>query len=327
MEVAATLSDSDIRPVREEKSVSGILTSMDMRSLDPGEHTAHVNGVTLHYRVAGRGPVLLMQSPGWGVGGAIYESSLTPLEADHTIVYYDPRGSGRSTRASEATLHVGSFVDDLDALRSHLGLDTMALAGHSHGGLIALHYALCHPSRVSSLVLLAAQLVGIRPHPDEENGQVDPRDAPALALAFAYLDEIGGFEAMFRATSDAEANAFLRGIAPMYFRDTRHATMLHAFLDAHAIPVRTMQAVSATDGGFPFDARALRGLHVPTLVVSGRYDLFCPPGPARTLAEALPEARRIVFEQSGHFPWVEEPEAFFAAVGRFLQRPSLLPAR
>jgi pimeloyl-ACP methyl ester carboxylesterase len=111
----------------------------------------------------------------------------------------------------------------------------------------------------------------------------------------------------------------------MYFRDQRHQAAFRAFLDGHAIPVRTLQAVSATDGGFPFRERDLRRLRVPTLVASGRYDLFCPPGPARTVAEAIPGARHAVFEESGHFPWLEEPAAFFATIDRFLARSTVMP--
>lgn len=293
--------------------------------LSTGRHTATMNGTTLRYRVAGEGPVLLMQAPGWGIGSEVY-ASLAPLERFFTVVMYDPRGSIGAPEEPPAKLHVGTFVDDLEALRDHLGLASFALAGHSHGGLIALHYALRHPGRVSSLVLLGAQLVGIHDHPEEVNGEVDPAEVPELADAFAYLESIGGFDAMFQATKDEEASAFIRGIGPMYFKDPRQGAPLYSFLDTHAIPIRTMQAVSATDGGYALPMPALRALQVRTLVVNGRYDLFCPPGPARRLAETLPNATRVVFEQSGHFPWIEESEAFFDRVRAFLAPSSVIPA-
>lgn len=294
--------------------------------LASGEHLATIRGTRLRYRVAGQGPVLIVQSPGWGVGSEVYES-LAPLRRSFTVVTYDPRGSGATAGAPPEELHVQTFVEDLEALRRHLGLSSFALAGHSHGGLIALHYALAHPARVSSLVLLGAQLVGVLDHPDEVNAEVDPRDEPEIAKGYAFLESVGGFAAMFHARTDEEATAFLRGIGPLYFRDPSKAAPLYAFLDRYDIPVRTMQSVSATDGGFPLRERALRALPVRTLVVSGRYDVFCPPGPARRLAEMLPHAERVVFEKSGHFPWIEEPEAFFPAVAGFLARSNVIPAR
>jgi proline iminopeptidase len=56
-----------------------------------------------------------------------------------------------------------------------------------------------------------------------------------------------------------------------------------------------------------------RPLGAPTLVVVGR-DVICPPSQAKRLRDGIPDSELVVFEQSGHFPWLEEPEAFFGAV-------------
>ena len=297
---------------------SSALASANSVQLPHGEGVAQVRGAALRYRVAGQGPVLVLQAPGWGIGGD-YFRSLSALEATFTVVTYDPRGSGASSHAPPAMLHVDTFVADLEALREHLGLESFALAGHSHGGLIAAHYALRHPGRVSALVLIDAQLVGVRGHPAERVGTLDPERVPEIGAAYAYLERVGGFERMFTAATDRDATEFLVGIAPLYFRDPRHAPTLAAMLSARDIPVRTMQAVSATDGGFPLTEGALRACPVPTLVVTGRYDAFCPTPAARHLAETMPDARYAVFEESGHLPWLEEREAFLATVVGFLQ--------
>ena len=65
--------------------------------LTPGEHFAPVNGITLHYYVAGRGPVCLVPSPGWGISVDYLYESLTPLEKYFTMAFYDTRMSGKST--------------------------------------------------------------------------------------------------------------------------------------------------------------------------------------------------------------------------------------
>jgi pimeloyl-ACP methyl ester carboxylesterase len=215
---------------------------------------------------------------------------------------------------------VGAFVEDLEALRAHLGLDRFALIGHSHGGFLALHYALRHPDRVTHLVALDAQLIGIGRHPSERDAQAD---TPELAAALDHLDAAGGFGAMFDMTTDAEVTAFMRRAVPVYFKEARHGAALERLFAARDLPLRTMQAVSATDGEFPL-GEGLRALRVPTLVVNGRYDLLCPPSGGRTLAETIPGARRVVFEESAHFPWLEEPARFFDVVGAFLAAPVAL---
>lgn len=280
-----------------------------------GEHTARVNGLTLRYRVAGAGPVLVVQAPGWGVGAAPYEPTFGRFEERFTVVYYDPRGSGRSeSPESAADLHVDALVSDLEGLRAHLGLDSFALVGHSHGGFLALHYALRHPRRVSRLLTLNAQLVGIRGHPDERD---ELPDHAGFAPAMAEFEAAGAFEAFETIRTDREATALLHLMAPLYFQQPAGVAGLRAALAVRDLPLRTLQAVSATDGGFPL-GQGLRGLAVPTLVVNGRHDMFCPPSAARTLAEMMPAARLLVLEESGHFPWIEEPEAFFREAIAFL---------
>src|SRR5690348_8053658 len=121
--------------------------------------TAIINGVRLAYRVAGSGPPLVVQPPGWGIGVGLYQQTYTPLEAHNTVIYYDTRGSGDSARAvAPDSINVGQFVEDLDGLRALLGLERFALTGHSHGGYIALNYALRYPERLSHLLPVDAQV-------------------------------------------------------------------------------------------------------------------------------------------------------------------------
>lgn len=271
----------------------------------------------IRYRVAGRGPVLFVQPPGWGVGAAIYEQTFGPLEEDFTLVYHDPRGSGGSGHPDDPdTLNVAQYAADLDALRAHLGLDRIAVVGHSHGGLIALHYAIHYAIRVSHLLPLAAQLVGrLDGVEDDEDFVTELCRDPAFALALRALHE-GAGEAILSG-DDATATAFLRRIGPVYFKDQRHASTLEAFLRAHPVPGRTLRETSMRDGGFPVTERA-REIRARTLVLAGRYDVLCPAAGLRALAREIPDARLAVFDGSAHFPWLEEPDAFFAAVRSFL---------
>jgi pimeloyl-ACP methyl ester carboxylesterase len=100
-------------------------------------------------------------------------------------------------------------------------------------------------------------------------------------------------------------------ILPLYFRDPGNAGPLAKALELLALPLRTLQAVSARDEAYALPVDELRRLDVPTLIVAGRYDRFCPVGASRRLAQILPRARPLVFEESGHFPWLEEGERFY----------------
>src|SRR5439155_2377254 len=125
--------------------------------LATGEHYTEVNGVKFWYRVVGNGPLLVVQAPGWGIGSSYLQNGLAPLAHHFTLLFYDARGSGRSSRPSDATgMSTSDMVDDLDHLRQDWRLNSMNVIAHSHGGTIALDYAIRYPGRVDKLVLVHA---------------------------------------------------------------------------------------------------------------------------------------------------------------------------
>jgi len=292
-----------------------------------GEHTLQVDGLELWYRVIGEGPVLVVQPPGWGIGAEVYEQTFKPLERDFTLVYYDTRGSGKSQApANDKEYNVGLFVEDLEALRTHLGLDTFALIGHSHGGLIALNYALKYQRYLSHLLPLDSQLVGAVEHGlearKEEQRIVSElvKDA-RFAEALEFFQSAGGFGAIFQIRSDSEFSAFLARIMPLYLKNSDHAPNLQEYLKTHRLPLAALHATGASDGRFPVVER-LNAIKVPTLVLNGRYDIFCSPAQAQVVHKRINGSKLAIFENSGHFPWVEEPDLFFSTVADFLQSKS-----
>lgn len=296
------------------------MTTQSKSPLAPGDHEILIDGARVRYRVAGGGPLLIVHPPGWGIGAVPYVATLSPLEEHFTVVYLWPRGAAGLPPSDGGDLNVGLFVEDLDRMRTHLGLESFTLAGHSHSGLIALHYALRYPKRVKGLLLLDAQLDGVPAAGDEE--PLAGPTPPAVVDALAYLDSVGGLDAVFELRTDAEATEFLGRILPLYFMDPANMAPLLRALEGLTLPRHTLQAVTSSDALYSLDADRVRDLATPTVVVSGRHDRFCPFSQARKLAHILPNATLIAFENSGHFPWLEESASFFARV------PSALaPAR
>jgi proline iminopeptidase len=292
-----------------------------------GEHTLHVDGLELWFRVRGNGPVLVVQPPGWGIGVEVYEQTFKPLEQDFTLVYFDPRGSGKSQApVNTKDLHVGCFVEDLEALRAHLGLDSFALVGHSHGGLIALKYAIKYQRYLSHLLLLEAQLVGDlgqgRDAQNEEQSIISElvKDA-GFAQALKFFQSAGGFGALFQLKSDREFSAFLARIMPLYLKNSDHAPNLREYVKTHRLPLAALIATASSDESFPV-ADKLKTIQVPTLILNGRYDIFCTAARARIVHERIHGSKLVVFENSSHFPWVEEPDVFFSTVSDFLTSQS-----
>ena len=106
----------------------------------------------LFCREVGEGPPIVVVHGGPDFDHCYFLPELDRLADSFRLVYYDQRGRGRSAdgvRAEDVTL--GSEIDDLDRVRSHFGLESIAVLGHSWGGVLAMEYAVRHPERVSQL--------------------------------------------------------------------------------------------------------------------------------------------------------------------------------
>lgn len=242
---------------------------------------------------------------------------LDRLAESFRLVYYDQRGRGRSAggvRPEQVDLR--SEIDDVERVRSHFGLESVAVLGHSWGGVLAMEYAIRHPNRVSQLILL-------------DTAPASAGDWRALREAFARLRPAGDVEAMQAiAATDAYQRGDLDAEAAynrIHFRMTlRQPDLLDALvarlrsnytpagvLLARAIEQRLHDETfrSADWDLFP----ALQELDVPTLLLHGEHD-FIPVELAARIADAVPGARLAVLPGCGHFTYLEAPERVFEEV-------------
>src|SRR6201992_1201244 len=182
--------------------------------LSPGEHVARVNGVAFAYLVSGSGPALIEQSPGWGIGSQYLQHGLKPLETNCTLVSYDTRASGSSSRpVDESQMTTSTMVDDLEALRRYWGLPKISVLGHSHGGAIAVGYAIRYPERVSKLILVDSSIQGF-PGDDIAEREMKAREGdPRFTAAIAESRSTAEVK-----TDQAMADSLARSM-PLYFYD------------------------------------------------------------------------------------------------------------
>lgn len=150
--VAASLGMSP--PVVSHEPVSDI----------PGlqAHRLALDEVTLHYRLGGEGPPVLLIH-GYTQTGRAWRPLVAPLLATHTVVVPDLRGIGMSSLAAEGDYHKASAAADLKSLIDHLGYDQMDVVGHDIGLMVAYALAAQWPERVRRLVVMDAPLPGIAP--------------------------------------------------------------------------------------------------------------------------------------------------------------------
>src|SRR6266540_6817641 len=113
-------------------------------------------GVRLFYRIVGTGRdtvVVLHGGPGFSM--SYLAADIEPLAARHVLLFYDQRGTGRSTLVTDsASLDGQRFAEDLEAVRSQFGLQRLTLLVHSWGAGVAALYVAQHPERVGRLLIV-----------------------------------------------------------------------------------------------------------------------------------------------------------------------------
>lgn len=268
---------------------------------------ANINGTELFYKTIGEGLPCLVMHGGLGFDHTYLHPWLDPLGDIFELIYYDHRGNGRSGRPDKETMTHANFAADADALAAHLGHEKVAVLGHSYGGFIALEMALRHPERISHLILLDTAPVYPGTYSEELN---------------ANFLKMGATEEMIAArnripTSDEEAVEIFQVYWSVYFKNYDPDT--GARLLENAIVSISGGAREGEVAAYNVISR-LGEIDIPTLVLVGRDDWICPPSQAHIMYEGIPNSELVIFEDSGHLPYVEEADLFFDTVRDWIGR-------
>ncbi|MFD4569030.1 alpha/beta fold hydrolase [Streptomyces sp. NPDC058467] len=267
------------------------------------------DGTRLAYRVIGDGdPVVCL--PG-GPTDSVYLGDLGGLSTHRQLIIVDFRGTGGSAVPEDTSSYrCDRLVDDVEALREHLGLSRMDLLGHSAGTNVATQYVARYPKSVSKLALIGPgpRAVGIAITGEMRHELAQLRkNEPWFPAAFAAL------EAITEGTgSDWEA------IAPFFWGRWDAAARKH-----HAASQPSNKeavALFAAEGAFhpEITRAALAGCESPVLLLAGEFDLNSPPRSAAEFATLFPHATLVVQPGAGHYPWLDDADQFVATTAAFL---------
>jgi len=280
-------------------------------------------GYRIWYRVVGTAaepgklPLLCLHG-----GPGFTWDSFEPLEAmaatGRQVVFYDQLGCGNSDVPTDASIHtVGLYLEEVAVVRRVLGLDRVHVLGHSWGGMLAMDYALTQPAGLASLILadtgasvpqwvaemrrLVADLPPdvqqtIREH--EAAGTTDSPEYEAACRVYSRR-HCGGRvdprpDCLDRIAGKPGEEVFLAMWGPSEWCVTG--------------PLKDWDVVSR-----------LGEIRVPSLVVGGRYD-EATPAVMETVHRGIPGSAWVIFENSGHFPHLEETERYLEVLSGFLDR-------
>ncbi len=252
-------------------------------------------------------PILFVIHGGPGGEHGSYKPTLSPLANRVQIVYFDLRGQGRSARGPKESYTLENNVEDMEALRKHLGLTKIAALGTSYGGIVAMAYAIKYSKNVSHLILVATS-------PDSR------------CLNYARQSVAG------RGTEEQKAavDALLSG---RFENDEAVRDYLRIMGSFYSLKYNPMQAeeklsrlkCSAEASNFvfagfirDFDLKEdLHKIECPTLILAGRHDWICPPELSQDIAQLIPHSDLRIFENSSHAIASDETEAYLDAIKGF----------
>lgn len=280
---------------------------------------ARIRGTELYFDVDGAAlvpdgdrmverPVLFLLHGGPGGDHVPFKSSSAALTDVAQLVYVDHRGCGRSGPADPATCTLDNNIDDLDALREHLGLERISVLGSSYGGMVALGYVLRYPQRVANLVLVctAPSFRFI----DDARRYVERHGTAEQQRVCRRLWD-GAFESL------DQLREFYEVMGPLYSTTYKPEEFATGWNRGR----RSFEALNRGFGDFlrTFDLTdRLHEIRCPTLVIAAAHDWICAPRHSQMIAERIPRAHLKVFEKSGHSVASDENEAYLRAVRGFL---------
>jgi proline iminopeptidase len=269
-------------------------------------------GVRLSYRSIGEGPALVVIHDGPGFEKRLMYGGFDPLRSDLRVIYYDQRGCGGSQALSPADAStIEANVEDLEALRRYLRLPRMSLAAHGWGAVLAIEYARKYGEFLDSMILITP-ISPFTPGPRIE--RVLDALSPEARQKILQITNHPTLSMVER------RGGMMRAIMPLLFYNQEGLD----YVDLDEIDYAPDVNIRLNEDLKSFNIMRRFGLvEVPTLVVVGRNDIFTPMMDQMAYADGIQSSCAIVFNNSGHFPFLEERRLFTRVAKEFLLHKEL----
>lgn len=273
------------------------------------------DGVRMHYRDQGQGPVLLLIH-GFSASLHTWEPWVERLAtgdarlSDYRVISIDLPGHGLTRAPAGYQASIEAFRDVVAQFVASQNLQTFALAGSSMGGNVAWEYALAHPDQVQALILVdASGWPETREDMSDEPPVFRLLRNPVLGPLLRDLDSTrlirGGLEASFGDPALVD-DAMVARYADLARAPGHRDILLQMTLGFHERNFATNERLAA--------------LRMPVLVLSGDQDVIVPTDHARLFNQAIAGSELVLFEGIGHIPQEEAADQSAMAVHEFLYR-------
>ncbi|HEY8690639.1 MAG TPA: alpha/beta fold hydrolase [Chitinophagaceae bacterium] len=287
-----------------------------------------VNGAKLWVVLVGKGEPLII-IPGGPGGNHLAYRKFDSMANNNTLVYFDAFGRGKSDTAKDVKEYsLARDIEDLEGLRIALHYDKWNVLGHSYGSLVAQGYALKYPSHVSHLIIANGfhSFIMWQENDDNSNHEIKEnypevweelmkiREDGAVSSDQKYQDIYGKVPYGFLYAYNPDNFVNRSNIKSMPYPNAFNAKLYYQMVGKDGDFI-----VGSDIGNFDF-RKDLKKLTMPVLIYGGRYDRVAVPKMMVKYKEYCPQAKFVMFENSGHNPQVEEPGELFPLLRDFLKK-------
>lgn len=273
-----------------------------------------LNGTNLYCNVIGSGEPIVVLHGGPGLDHTYFLPHLESLSEHYQLIFYDQRGGGQSSiDIDTSSVSMQNFVADLEAVRSHFGIEKINILGHSFGGLIAMHYAIKYPDNLKSLMLISpvpptSEMFQSASLLDAANFTAeDSTEFSNIMISEAMANgEPGAIEQLMRLT-------FKRQFFNPSYVDSLRLSITENFMTTSGL-LRGLQ-----DDLIDFDlTEGLSKITAPTLIMYGDNEAAYKVS-NDILYSSIPHSQNWVIQDCGHFTFIEKKEEFERIIRSFME--------
>jgi pimeloyl-ACP methyl ester carboxylesterase len=241
----------------------------------------NTNGIQIAYTRRGKGyPLLLVH--GWGVDHTVWNDVALLMESDFELILPDLRGFGESS-VIEGYYNITDMATDLSGLLDQLGVEKIAIAGHSMGNYVSLAFVRAYPERVLGLGIISSQ------------AQADPIERKQRLYESAEVIMNTGVKSV------------LESLSPLMATDERVQAQIRSLIKRQH-PAGLAGALKAM-ADREDSSSILSRFTFPVVLIHGQADEFMPIHRAQEIKEAISHATLTELPGIGHTPILENPKA------------------
>jgi proline iminopeptidase len=295
----------------------------DAQKLKNGNFTEKIDGININYIIKGNGPVMFAGHPNSGKIG--YELTLQPLEKQFTMIYYDSRGTGKSSAPKKIEDY--SFkksIFEIEELRKKLNIDKIWFFAHSDQSAIAMLYNLEYPKHVEGMILTGTSLIA---SPEEIYNRRKESENKRIKESewFAQVVKDWNYISTNKTKKDPDGRDLSDAPLKWWCYNEKSSEKVIPIIKeiskaGRRKPLNGLQPQPEKEWEYYYDQqKKFQEIKTKILILNGKSDTNNLPEFAEQLHKILPNSKLVFIEKAGHFPWIEDSAQSFSEIEKWLK--------